>query len=207
MLLRPCALGGAACDAATSRRVLQSRARVVLAAAPALPSAERARHAAASTLPPRRCVRLGGGDAPRVRRRAVCVPTASLPAAVAAAATSPADAAEAEPVSAMLKYYAAFLVFGCAVNTIGPMLPSLAQHVGLTPVQMAPLLTAKGLGGLLGTFLCPLLPLVRPAAASCSAAASAMQTCADCVASRAGISHAWRPAEYQRLLCNHPGGH
>jgi len=59
----------------------------------------------------------------------------------------------------MLKYYAAFLVFGCAVNTLGPMLPSLAQHVGLTPVQMAPLLTAKGLGGLAGSFLCPLLPL------------------------------------------------
>ncbi len=67
-------------------------------------------------------------------------------------------------MSAMLKYYAAFLVFGCAVNTIGPMLPSLATHVGLTPVQMAPLLTSKGLGGLLGTFLCPLLPLVRRAA-------------------------------------------
>lgn len=61
----------------------------------------------------------------------------------------------------MLKYYAAFLVFGCAVNTIGPMLPSLAQHVGLTPVQMAPLLTAKGFGGILGSFICPLLPLVR----------------------------------------------
>jgi hypothetical protein len=61
----------------------------------------------------------------------------------------------------MLKYYAAFLVFGCAVNTIGPMLPSLAHHIGLTPLQMAPLLTAKGFGGLAGSFLCPLIPMVR----------------------------------------------
>jgi hypothetical protein len=62
----------------------------------------------------------------------------------------------------MLKFhYAAFLVFGCAANTIGPMLPSLAEHVALTPVQMAPLLTAKGFGGLFGSFVCPLLPLVR----------------------------------------------
>lgn len=52
-------------------------------------------------------------------------------------------------------------MFGCAVNTIGPMLPTLAAHVGLTPLDMAPLLTAKGAGGLAGSFLCPLLPLVR----------------------------------------------
>lgn len=68
----------------------------------------------------------------------------------------------------MLKYYAAFLVFGCAVNTIGPMLPSLAQHIGLTPLQMAPLLTAKGFGGLAGSFLCPLLPMVRRNASPCT---------------------------------------
>jgi hypothetical protein len=160
MLLQPCALGAAP----TSRRAQQTHARVALAAAPAVPSTERARHGAASALLPRRGVRLSCGDAPRLRRRAVCTPTAALPPAVAAAAAAPAADAEAEPVSAMLKYYAAFLVFGCAVNTIGPMLPSLATHVGLTPVQMAPLLTSKGLGGLLGTFLCPLLPLVRRAA-------------------------------------------
>lgn len=41
------------------------------------------------------------------------------------------------------------------------MLPSLAAHIGLTTVQMGPLLTAKGLGGLAGSFLSPLLPLVR----------------------------------------------
>lgn len=46
------------------------------------------------------------------------------------------------------------------------MLPSLAAHIGLTTVQMGPLLTAKGLGGLAGSFLSPLLPLVGDAAAS-----------------------------------------
>lgn len=61
----------------------------------------------------------------------------------------------------MLPFYAAFLVFGCAVNTIGPMLPALAAHVQLQPTDMAPLLSAKGAGGLIGSFLCPLLPLVR----------------------------------------------
>ncbi len=63
----------------------------------------------------------------------------------------------------MLPYYVTFLVFGCAVNTIGPMLPSLAAHIGLSPVAMAPLLSAKGAGGLAGSFLCPLLPMVRGA--------------------------------------------
>ena len=76
----------------------------------------------------------------------------------------------------MLKYYAAFLVFGCAVNTIGPMLPSLAHHIGLTPLQMAPLLTAKGFGGLAGSFLCPLIPMVRPCA-DCKPATGAESLC------------------------------
>jgi len=67
----------------------------------------------------------------------------------------------APPAASMVPYYSAFLVFGCAVNTIGPMLPALAAHVGLTPVDMAPLLSAKGAAGLAGSFLCPLLPLVR----------------------------------------------
>jgi hypothetical protein len=86
-----------------------------------------------------------------------CASSAAL-----SASNEPAGAAPApESAVAMLKYYAAFLVFGCAVNTIGPMLPSLAQHIGLTPLQMAPLLTAKGFGGLAGSFICPLIPMVR----------------------------------------------
>ena len=85
--------------------------------------------------------------------------------ATLSASSEPAGAAPApESALAMLKYYSAFLVFGCAVNTIGPMLPSLAHHIGLTPLQMAPLLTAKGFGGLAGSFLCPLIPMVRPCA-------------------------------------------
>ena len=100
----------------------------------------------------------------RCRRPSVLLCKTTALAAAVGAADSAADSDAASPAG-MLKYYAAFLVFGCAVNTIGPMLPSLAAHVGLAPVQMAPLLTAKGLGGLAGSFLCPLLPLVRRAAA------------------------------------------
>lgn len=44
------------------------------------------------------------------------------------------------------------------------MLPSLAAHIGLSTVQMGPLLTAKGLGGLAGSFLSPLLPLASVSA-------------------------------------------
>ena len=127
------------------------------------------------------------------------VPRAS--SAALAASSEPAGAAPApESAFAMLKYYAAFLVFGCAVNTIGPMLPSLAQHIGLTPLQMAPLLTAKGFGGLAGSFLCPLLPMVRRNRRACLSVASL-----SAARVRAGISHALRPAVHQRLVCHHSG--
>ena len=99
----------------------------------------------------------------RVRRRGAPGWRSLCASAVALAASSdPGEAPALESALAMLKYYAAFLVFGCAVNTIGPMLPSLAHHIGLTPLQMAPLLTAKGFGGLAGSFLCPLIPMVLP---------------------------------------------
>jgi hypothetical protein len=149
MLLRPC-------SASIARRTSErSHARAPCAAAaapaPALLAVCRA------AVVPRGAIRPRAAGVHARRQRVVCS-AAELPLAGGAAEPG---AAAAEPLSAMLKYYAAFLVFGCAVNTIGPMLPSLAAHVGLTPVQMAPLLTAKGLGGLAGSFLCPLLPLVR----------------------------------------------
>ena len=131
--------------------VARARSRALCAARTALTGRGLA---SALLLRPRvKCVRQHG--APVLRS-----PRAS--AVALAAASEPAGEAFApESALAMLKYYAAFLVFGCAVNTIGPMLPSLAHHIGLTPLQMAPLLTAKGFGGLAGSFLCPLIPMVR----------------------------------------------
>jgi hypothetical protein len=92
---------------------------------------------------------------------------------VVAASSSAVETPAAAPAS-MVPYYAAFLVFGCAVNTIGPMLPLLAAQVGLSPVDMAPLLSAKGAAGLAGSFLCPLLPLVRRTAVAFARAVSVL---------------------------------
>lgn len=156
-------------------------------------------------------------DQPSAYRSAARSSTAGRAAlTVCSSATAAVDSPSSDASGAlkgMLKFYFAYLLFGCAVNTIGaasrlaqgsparlltfapsalpgrrtaarlaqpqasahsdcacaagPMLPSLAAHVGLTTVQMGPLLTAKGLGGLAGSFLSPLLPLARARRLSC----------------------------------------
>ena len=43
-----------------------------------------------------------------------------------------------------------------------PSSPNQKDKTWAMLVQMAPLLTAKGFGGLAGSFLCPLIPMVLP---------------------------------------------
>lgn len=174
-------------SAGCSRRVCYGAAR-----ARATPSAHRRASCQHASLP-----RLAVKHAPLME--VAPLRRGARPAGLVVSASSTAVESAPAPAS-MVPYYAAFLVFGCAVNTIGPMLPLLAAQVGLSPVDMAPLLSAKGAAGLAGSFLCPLLPLVR-----CTAAIAPVRF--DLTPGGAGCADARRPALHRPVLRGNTNGH